>query len=476
MAGLYQLLIPMIFSCTATLLVLVPLMVLYNKKGEHSWAALIPVYNEVIKFKIAGLSPWLVLLYLVPIANVVIDIISNVKFIKAYGKSTGFAVAALFLPIIFYPMTAFPVESKEKVDKNEKKVNKTVYAVLTLLFGTIGINKFYAGKIKAGILNIIFCWTLVPTILSIAEFITVLTEKADKNGEIPVTSQRRSNVFFGVGVVLFASLAIAVIIPWESLFTKFTYFSDFNKSLNDIKIGKYQIFNSIIGAPVVQDAQSGSSTGVISALGAWSMTDMATFLVVVAGIVALVNNIKLSDFIASSTNKIKKVLPVAITAMLISIVLVVMVTTGINVTIVHSIVKGFNIATITLGTIIGSIFTADFYYFISTIGPVFTTAIKNTDLYGVVGLLIQSIYYLTMFVAPTSVGLVIGLYYLDIPYGKWLKYIWKVLLIIFLIVVLSAIVVYLFVLEKTVAAVVVTILSLIVLIITLVLIRKISKK
>ena len=63
-----------------------------------------------------------------------------------------------------------------------RKVNKTLYAVLTLLLGTFGINKFYAGKIKSGLLSILFCWTGIPTILSVAEFITVLTEKADKDG------------------------------------------------------------------------------------------------------------------------------------------------------------------------------------------------------------------------------------------------------------------------------------------------------
>lgn len=61
-----------------------------------------------------------------------------------------------------------------------RKVNKTLYAVLTLLLGTFGINKFYAGKIKSGLLSILFCWTGIPTILSVAEFITVLTEKEIK--------------------------------------------------------------------------------------------------------------------------------------------------------------------------------------------------------------------------------------------------------------------------------------------------------
>ena len=118
-----------------------------------------------------------------------------------------------------------------------RKVNKTLYAVLTLLLGTFGINKFYAGKIKSGLLSILFCWTGIPTILSVAEFITVLTEKADKDGQISVTSERRSNVLFGVSLVLFVLLVLATIIPWESLFTKFTTFSDFNTTLSKIKIG-----------------------------------------------------------------------------------------------------------------------------------------------------------------------------------------------------------------------------------------------
>ena len=67
---------------------------------------------------------------------------------------------------------------------SNKRVNKIVYAILTILFGSIGINKFYAGKIKSGILSLVFCWTLIPAILSVAEFITVLTEKADKDGKI----------------------------------------------------------------------------------------------------------------------------------------------------------------------------------------------------------------------------------------------------------------------------------------------------
>ena len=334
-------------------------------------------------------------------------------------------------------------QSAKKSNETGKKVNKTVYAILTILFGTIGINKFYAGKIKAGILSILFCWTLIPTILSIAEFITVLTEKSDKEGKIPTTSSRRTNVLFGTSLVVFVLFTLGAIIPWESLFNT-SIFSDFNSFLSGIKIGDYAIFNNIIAAPVVTDS-TGYASGVINAFGNWTISDVAIFLLIITAVIALSSKIKFNDFIATATDGIKKVLPIAITAMLISIVLVIIVTSGVGVTIANFIVSlasGFNIATATLASMVGSVLTGDFYYFASTVGVVFTTVITNTDLYGVIGFIMQSIYYLMMIFAPTSVALIIGLYYLNIPFGKWFKYIWKVLLALFVVIIVAAIIIF----------------------------------
>ncbi len=329
--------------------------------------------------------------------------------------------------------------------KSNKKVNKIIYSILTILLGTFGINKFYAGKVKAGILSILFCWTGIPTILSVAEFITVLTEKADKNGEISVNSSRRTNVLFGTSLVIFILFVLATIIPWESLIKNFTIFSDFNSWLSNLKIADYKIFNNIIGAPIVIDQTLGSTTGTIAVFGTFTMSDVAILLFILTLIIAIINGIKTNDFIATVTNGTKKILPVALTAMLISVVLIIMVTTGINVTITNAILKlakGFNIATATLATIVGSVLTGDFYYLISTIGPVFTATVTNQDYYGVLALIIQSVYNLMMIIAPTSVGLIIGLYYLDIPYNKWFKFIWKLLLILLVIIIITFIVIY----------------------------------
>ena len=43
----------------------------------------------------------------VPFASLVYSIIIPIKLAKVFGKSTGFAVLAVFLPIIAYPILAF---------------------------------------------------------------------------------------------------------------------------------------------------------------------------------------------------------------------------------------------------------------------------------------------------------------------------------------------------------------------------------
>ena len=37
---------------------------IFTKAGQEGWKAIIPIYNVVVLYKIIGLSPWLLLLYL----------------------------------------------------------------------------------------------------------------------------------------------------------------------------------------------------------------------------------------------------------------------------------------------------------------------------------------------------------------------------------------------------------------------------
>ena len=77
---------------------------IFTKAGEAGWKSIIPIYNIVVLFKIVGLSPWLVLLYLTSIIPIIgglivfgLTIVWNVKLAKVFGKSGLFAVGLIFL-------------------------------------------------------------------------------------------------------------------------------------------------------------------------------------------------------------------------------------------------------------------------------------------------------------------------------------------------------------------------------------------
>lgn len=101
----------MVFACIVAIYMIVVMWKIFVKAGKPGWAALIPIYNTVVLFQICGLSPWLLLLALVPvvgyIAIAIIAIISIFRLAKSFGKSVGFGFGMLFLSIIFYSILAF---------------------------------------------------------------------------------------------------------------------------------------------------------------------------------------------------------------------------------------------------------------------------------------------------------------------------------------------------------------------------------
>ncbi|MEG0873018.1 MAG: DUF5684 domain-containing protein [Clostridia bacterium] len=80
---------------------------IFVKAGKPGWAALIPVYNMVVMFEIVGMSPWLVILLFIPIANIVVLILTYIKLAEKFGKGAGYAVGLVLLGCVFLPMLAF---------------------------------------------------------------------------------------------------------------------------------------------------------------------------------------------------------------------------------------------------------------------------------------------------------------------------------------------------------------------------------
>ena len=80
---------------------------IFEKANQPGWAYIIPIYNMVVMLQIIGRPIWWIILFFIPLVNVIVGIMCVVDFAKSFGKGTGFAVGLLLLGFIFAPMLAF---------------------------------------------------------------------------------------------------------------------------------------------------------------------------------------------------------------------------------------------------------------------------------------------------------------------------------------------------------------------------------
>jgi hypothetical protein len=96
-----------VFVIALGILTIVAMWRVFQKAGQPGWAAIVPIYNAYILLKTVGRPGWWVVLYLIPIVNVVIEIIVLIDLAKCFGQGGGFAVGLFFLPFIFMPILGF---------------------------------------------------------------------------------------------------------------------------------------------------------------------------------------------------------------------------------------------------------------------------------------------------------------------------------------------------------------------------------
>ena len=61
------------------------------------------------------------------------------------------------------------------------KVNKTIYIIVALILGGLGVHKFYADQVGQGILHLVFFWTGIPSVVAIIHAIIVILLKKQMN-------------------------------------------------------------------------------------------------------------------------------------------------------------------------------------------------------------------------------------------------------------------------------------------------------
>lgn len=74
--------------------------------GRHdiAWFAWVPILSAILQLRLIKKSGWWVLMYLVPIANIVFAIIWQVKLLHAFGKHGAWVLMGIFLSVVYYIM------------------------------------------------------------------------------------------------------------------------------------------------------------------------------------------------------------------------------------------------------------------------------------------------------------------------------------------------------------------------------------
>lgn len=94
-------------SIGLTVLAIAGLWSAFVKAGKPGWASIVPIYNLIVFLEIAGKPIWSILLYFVPLVNIIFSIIVFLDFAKAFGKGIGFGLGMIFLPFVFFPILGF---------------------------------------------------------------------------------------------------------------------------------------------------------------------------------------------------------------------------------------------------------------------------------------------------------------------------------------------------------------------------------
>lgn len=80
---------------------------IFEKAKKPGWAAVVPLYNSYVLFKITFGHGWLFLFLFIPILNIIFGIIFYFKLAKVFNKGIIYGFALIYLPYIFIPALAF---------------------------------------------------------------------------------------------------------------------------------------------------------------------------------------------------------------------------------------------------------------------------------------------------------------------------------------------------------------------------------
>lgn len=281
---------------------------------------------------------------------------------------------------------------------------------------------------------------LIVAKLAILVLITLLLilyiKKSNKTfveNEIVVDKKAKTFPIVIILAILFA-LGFAGMYSWM-YGHEISFFNDFHATIKEFEIGGFNIVSALLG----QNAK---------AIGAWSEPDFAAVLLIGAVVIAWIYGLKFKDMYEGFLEGAKKLLPTSIFVTLAFVVLMPLYTSQDGTSIVYTIVNGLldgakevSILSMSLVSAVATFFYGQFIYIASDLSEPLTTIFTNKEMYPLMGLIMQSIFGLTLFVTPTSMLLLGGLSYFEVNYKEWFKHIFKFILITLVILIVTFLIV-----------------------------------
>lgn len=232
-------------------------------------------------------------------------------------------------------------------------------------------------------------------------------------------------------VLTFALIFIFLVLgylPWADLF-KLEVFNDFHTWLTGLKVGDYVVFTNLIST-------SFSAFGTWGQLGNYMMSIIVVFIFTV--ILMLGYRVKFDTAMDGFVYGVKKMIPTCMVVGLAYAVLVCSYNHGFVETIITLVSDKFgdNAIVNSVVVLIGSVFNVDLYYTAAGIFTTVTSNLSESANLAVYATMFQSLYGLVQIIGPTSIMLIVGLTYLEVPYTTWLKYIWRFVVELLIVILL----------------------------------------
>lgn len=237
---------------------------------------------------------------------------------------------------------------------------------------------------------------------------------------VPSEVSTQHNIWpFTLMFILFFVLLVLAYLPWVNGFGV-NAFTDATKAVSEFELFGFPIFGKLLGT--------------INSFGNWTVVDMLLPMAIIILFLALVYKVKVQDVLDGALAGIKKALPLGLIVVLLYACLVIVTYHPFQLVIYKTLLGvidkfGFVGALMSsLVAMLASIFNVDPSYTFQSVLLYLASVVTDSTVYPVIGVIFQAMYGFTMLFAPTSVILMLVLSYLDIPYTKWIKTIWKLLL------------------------------------------------